>query len=173
MLKSEHVAATHKTGLEALAELTSAALNSVEKLSELQFQTVRASLEDTAEQGMRAFDARSLHELTALQGEASQPAEKLVAYGRHLYQIAAGTHAEWRKVAQTRANEQCRIALAWVDDYAKQAVPGSEPAVSFMRSTITAAQRACDAWQDASTHAIHLMDNALQTSGKTTKKTSA
>ncbi|WP_369952155.1 phasin family protein [Ralstonia syzygii] len=173
MLKSEHVAATHKTGLEALAELTSAALNSVEKLSELQFQTVRASLEDTAEQGMRAFDARSLHELTALQSEASQPAEKLVAYGCHLYQIAAGTHAEWRKVAQTRANEQCRIALAWVDDYAKQAVPGSEPAVSFMRSTITAAQRACDAWQDASTHAIHLMDNALQTSGKTTKKTSA
>ncbi|MHA6847574.1 phasin family protein [Ralstonia syzygii] len=173
MLKSEHVAATHKTGLEALAELTSAALNSVEKLSELQFQTVRASLEDTAEQGMRAFDARSLHELTALQSEASQPAEKLVAYGRHLYQIAAGTHAAWRKVAQTRANEQCRIALAWVDDYAKQAVPGSEPAVSFMRSTITAAQRACDAWQDASTHAIRLMDNALQTSGKTTRKTSA
>lgn len=110
MLKSEHVAATHKTGLDALAELTGAALNSVEKLSELQFQTVRASLEDSTEQGKRVFDARSLHELSALQSEVSQPTEKLVAYGRHLYQIAAGTHAEWRKVAQTRANEQCRIA---------------------------------------------------------------
>ncbi|ATJ84818.1 phasin family protein [Ralstonia solanacearum] len=173
MLKSEHVAATHKTGLEALAELTSATLNSVEKLSELQFQTVRASLEDTAEQGKRAFGARSLHELTELQSESAQPTEKLVAYGRHLYQIATGTHAEWRKVAQASANEQCRIALAWVDDYAKQAVPGSEPAISFMRSTITATQRACDAWQDASVHALHLMDNALQTGAKAGKKASA
>ncbi|MEZ0188699.1 phasin family protein [Ralstonia solanacearum] len=173
MLKSEHVAATHKTGLEALAELTSATLNSVEKLSELQFQTVRASLEDTAEQGKRAFGARSLHELTELQSESAQPTEKLVAYGRHLYQIATGTHAEWRKVAQASANEQCRIALAWVDDYAKQAVPGSEPAISFMRSTITATQRACDAWQDASVHALHLMDNALQTGAKTGKKAGA
>ncbi|MBX9431406.1 phasin family protein [Ralstonia pseudosolanacearum] len=171
MLKSEHVAATHKTGLDALAELTGAALNSVEKLSELQFQTVRASLEDSTEQGKRVFDARSLHELSALQSEVSQPTEKLVAYGRHLYQIAAGTHAEWSKVAQTRANEQCRIALAWVDDYAKQAVPGSEPAISFMRTTITATQRACDAWQDASAHAIHLMDNALQAGAKIGKKT--
>lgn len=172
MLKTEHVTASHKTGLETLAALTSAALDNIEKLTELQFQAVRATLEDGTEQGKRALEAQNLQQLATAHSEAARPStEKLLAYNRHLYEIAAGAHAEFRKVAQTRTNEQCRIALAWLDDYAKYATPGTEPVITLMRSTITATQHACEALQDASTHAIHLIDNALQANGKAQKKT--
>ncbi|WP_296226825.1 phasin family protein [Ralstonia sp. UBA689] len=174
MLKTEHVTASHKTGLETLAELTSAALDSVEKLSELQFQVVRATLDDGSDHGKRVLGAQSLQALAVAQSDAARPsAEKLLAYSRHLYEIAAGAHMEFRKVAQARANEQCRIALAWLDDYAKHAMPGSEVAITLMRSTITATQHACDALQDASTHAISLLDNVVQANGKAQKKSGA
>jgi phasin family protein len=171
MLKTEHVTASNRTGLETLAELTRDALDNVEKLSTLQFQALRATLDDSSSHGVRVLGAQNLQELAAVQNGAARPsAEKMLAYNRHLVEIAAATHAEFRKVAQARVNEQCRIALAWLDDYAKHALPGSETAITLMRTTITATQNACDALQDASQHAIHLIDNALQTNGASNDK---
>ena len=109
------------------------------------------------------MSVKDAQELLALQAGLLQPsAEKAVAYGRHVYDIAASTNAEVGKVAETQIAELQKKFLAGVDTAIKNAPAGTESAVSLVKSAIAAANNAYESVQKATKQAADIADANFQ-----------
>ena len=150
MLTAEQVIAAHKANIETLFGLTNKAFEGVEKLVELNLQVAKATLAESAENTKAVMGVKDAQELLALQSSLLQPsAEKAAAYSRHLYDIAAGTGAEFGKAAEAQAADAQAKFMSLVDNAAKNAPAGSETAVAVMKSAVAAANNAFESVQKA------------------------
>src|SRR5580700_2473933 len=160
LLTPEQFAAAQKANLETLFGLTTKAFEGVEKLVELNLQVVKSTLAESQENAQRALSAKGPQELLALQASLAQPvAEKALSYGRHLYEIASATQAEFARVAESQYEEQNRKVQALVDNVAKNAPAGSETAVAVMKSAITAANTTYETVHKASKQAVEIAES--------------
>ncbi|BDD94645.1 phasin family protein [Pandoraea sp. XJJ-1] len=158
-LTPEQFAAAHKANLETLFGLTNKAFEGMEKLVELNLQAVKASLAESASTAQKAFAVKDAQELLALQANLVQPAaEKAIAYGRHLYEIASSTQAEVTKVAEAQLAESSQNMQALFDNLAKNAPAGSESAVALAKSAMSAANSAFDSVQKATKQAVEIAE---------------
>ena len=88
-LTPEQLAAAQKANLETLTGITNQALASIEKLVELNMHIAKASLSDSMNNVKKALEIKDVQQLLAHQAETVQPmAEKMMAYSRHLYELA-------------------------------------------------------------------------------------
>lgn len=159
----EQVAAAHKANLETLFGLTTKAFEGVEKLVELNMQVVKTTLAENVDHAKRALTARDAQELLALQVSLIQPvAEKAVAYGRHVYEIAADTQSEFTRVAEAQLAESSRNVQNLVDNFAKNAPAGSESTVAIVKSAISAANNAYESVQKATKQAVEIAESNFQ-----------
>ena len=183
MLTAEQLVAAQKANLETLFELTNKAFEGVEKLVELNLQVAKASLGEVQSVASASLAVKDAQELLALQAGLLQPAaEKVVAYGRHLYDIAATTNAEVSKIAETQvAVAQTKFTSA-VDSAVKNAPAGTESAAALVKSAIAAASNAVETVQKATKQAADVAEanfqaltttavKATQTATKATRKT--
>ncbi len=163
MLTAEQVVAANKANVETLFGLTNKAFEGVEKLVELNLQVAKAALGEAAEGTKAALSVKDAQELLALQAGLLQPsAEKAVAYGRHLYDIAASTNAEVAKVAEFQMADMQKKFMAGVDSAIKNAPAGTENAVSLVKSAMAAANNAYESVQKAAKQAADIADANFQ-----------
>jgi phasin family protein len=163
MLTAEQVVAANKANVETLFGLTNKAFEGVEKLVELNLQVAKAALGEAAEGTKAALSVKDAQELLALQAGLLQPsAEKAVAYGRHLYDIAASTNAEVAKVAESQMADMQKKFMASVDSAIKNAPAGTENAVSLVKSAMAAANNAYESVQKAAKQAADIADANFQ-----------
>src|SRR6202020_1529382 len=140
LLTPEQIAAANKAQFDTLFGLTNKAFEGLEKLLELNLQVVKSTLAESQENAQRVLSVKDAQELLALQASLAQPvAEKALSYGRHLYEIASSTQAEFARVAEAQFEDQNRKVQALVDNVAKNAPAGWEMAVAVMKSDVTAA----------------------------------
>jgi len=163
MLTAEQLIAAQKANLETLFDLTSKAFEGVEKLVELNLQVAKASLSEVQETAKASLNVKDAQELLALQAGLLQPAaEKAAAYGRHLYDIAAGTNAEVSKIAEAQfATAQAKFTSA-VDGAVKNAPAGTESAAALVKSAIAAASNAMESVQKATKQAADVAEANFQ-----------
>jgi phasin family protein len=160
LLTPEQIAAAQKANLETLFGLTNKAFESVEKLVELNLQVVKSTIAESQENAQRALSVKDAQELLSLQASLTQPvAEKVLSYGRHLYEIASATQAEFARVAEAQYEEQSRKVQALVDNVAKNAPAGSETAVAVLKSAITAANTTYETVQKATKQAVDIAES--------------
>ena len=163
MLTAEQVFSAHKSNLDVLFGLSSKAFEGVEKFVELNLQTARAALTETAEATRAALSVKDAQELLALQAGLLQPvAEKAAAYSRHVYEIVAATNAEVTKVAEATTSEAQAKFLAVVDTAVKNAPAGSENVVALVKSAVAAATNAYDGVQKATKQATDVAEANFQ-----------
>ena len=173
MLTAEQVVAAHKANVETLFGLTNKAFEGVEKLVELNLQVAKAALSEAAEGTKAALSVKDAQELLSLQAGLLQPsAEKAVAYGRHLYDIAASTNAEVTKVAESQMADLQKKFMASVDSAIKNAPAGTENAVSLVKSAMAAANNAYESVQKAAKQAADIADANFQAVTATAVKAS-
>jgi len=159
LLTPEQIAAAQKANLESLFGLTTKAFEGVEKLIELNLQVVKSTLVESQENAQRLLSVKDAQELIALQASLSQPvAEKVLSYGRHLYEIASSTQAEFTKVAEAQFEEQNKKVQALVDNVAKNAPAGSETAVAALKSALNAANTTYETVQKATKQAVEIAE---------------
>jgi phasin family protein len=159
LLTPEQIAAAQKANLESLFGLTTKAFEGVEKLLELNLQVAKATLAEGQENVQRALSVKDAQELLALQASLTQPiAEKVLSYGRHLYDIASATQAEFTKVAEAQYDEQTKKVQAFVDNVAKNAPAGSETAVAALKSALNAANTTYETVQKAAKQAVEIAE---------------
>ena len=145
MLTAEQILAAQKANVETLFGLTTKAFEGVEKLVELNMTASKAALAEAADTTQAVLAVKDAQELLALQAALFQPlAEKTAAYSRHLYDIAAGTGAEFGKAFEGQAAEAQKKFLAVVDNAAKNAPAGSETAVAVFKSAVAAGNNALE-----------------------------
>ena len=164
MLTAEQIVAAQKANLETLFGLTQKAFEGVEKLVELNIQATKAAMAEAANNTQAMMSVKDAQELLSLQASLMQPlAEKTVAYSRHLYDIAAGTGAEFGKVAEAQAAEAQAKFMGLVDNAAKNAPAGSETAVAVMKSAVSAANNAMESVQKAVKQATEMAEANFNT----------
>ncbi|ALL65669.1 MULTISPECIES: phasin family protein [Burkholderiaceae] len=160
LLTPEQFAAAQKANLETLFGLTSKAFEGVEKLVELNLQVVKSTIAEGQENAQRALSVKDAQELLALQASLTQPvAEKVLSYGRHLYEIASATQAEFARVAEAQYEEQNKKVQALVENVAKNAPAGSETAVAVIKSAITAANTTYETVHKATKQAVEIAES--------------
>ena len=177
MLTAEQIIAAQKSQIDTLFGLTQKAFEGVEKLVELNLQATKAALSESANNTQALLSVKDAQELLNLQASMVQPlAEKTVAYSRHLYDIAAGTGAEFSKAAEATATDTQKKFMAVVDNAAKNAPAGSETAVAVMKSAVSAANNAIESVQKAVKQATDMAEanfNAVAATAVNATKTAA
>jgi phasin family protein len=177
MLTPEQLMASQKATVETLFGLTTKAFEGVEKLVELNVTASKAALAEAAGTTQALMGVKDAQELLALQASLFQPlAEKTAAYSRHLYDIAAGTGAEFGRTFEEQAAEVQKKFLAVVDNAAKNAPAGSETAVAVFKSAVAAGNNALESVQKAVKQATDVAEanfnavaNTAVNASKTTK----
>ncbi|MFC5475357.1 phasin family protein [Paraherbaspirillum soli] len=138
---AEQFSAAAKANFEAnlalYTDFTTKAFAGVEKLIDLNLTAAKASLEDSQAATKKLLAAKDLQEFFSLSVAQAQPnTEKAIAYGRHLASIATSTHADLTKAAEAQAAETKRKIIDFVEQASKNAPPGTEGAVAFVKSAI-------------------------------------
>jgi phasin family protein len=174
MLTAEQVLAAQKANVQTLFGLTGKAFEGVEKLVELNLQVAKTALEEAGEATAAALSVKDAQELLSLQASFLQPAaEKVAAYNRHIYDIAAATNAELTKAAEAQVADAQKKFLGLVDSAAKNAPAGTENAVALVRSAVAAANNAFESVQKAAKQAADVADANFQAITQTAVKAAA
>jgi phasin family protein len=163
MLTVEQIAAAQKANVQTLFGLTGKAFEGVERLVELNLQVARTALGEAGNATTAALSVKDAQELLTLQASYLQPAaEKVAAYGRHVYDIAAATNAEVTKVAEAQLADAQQKFLNLVDSASKNAPAGTENAVALVRSAVAAANNAFESVQKAAKQASDIAEANFQ-----------
>jgi phasin family protein len=162
---------SHKANVETFFGLSSKVFESMEKLVELNMQVAKTTLSEAAETTQAALSIKDPQELMALQAGLLQPAaEKAAAYGRHLYDIVAGSTAEMTKAAEASMADGQKTMLSLVDNAVKNAPADSENAVALVRSAVAAANNAYESLHKASKQATEVAEANFQAMTNTAVK---
>jgi len=168
---------SQKNNIETHYELTTKAIEGIEKLEEIKMTNNKAALSESAQSTKAVMSVKDAQELLALQANLFQPLpEKTAAYSRHLYDIASGTSNEFTKAleAQTAAAQKQFANL--VDSTTSNAPAGSETAVAMMKSAVNAANNAYESVQKAVKQATDMAEAnmaAVTNTAVATAKTAA
>ncbi|MEY3935818.1 MAG: hypothetical protein RLZZ202_20, partial [Pseudomonadota bacterium] len=147
-LTPEQIAAAQKANLETLAGLTNQALKSVEKLVELNMQIAKSSLSESMSNAKKALEVRDVQQLIAQQAQMIQPmAERMMSYGRDLYEIAQDSSQAFTKTAEAELAANQKKLQSMVDEWTKNAPAGSDAAVQMMKQAIAAANNSYETSQ--------------------------
>jgi len=118
--------------LALLTDLTNKTFESVEKIVDLNLNAFKSSFEESTAAAKQLLTAKDPQEFFTLSAAHAQPnAEKALAYGRHLASIATSTQAD-----ETQIAENSRKVVDLIDEVTKNAPPGSETVVAFVKSAI-------------------------------------
>jgi phasin family protein len=170
-LTPEQIAAAQKANLETLSSLTNQALQSIEKLVELNMHIAKQSLGDSMNNAKKALEVKDIQQLLAHQAETVQPmAEKIMAYSRHLYELAHETQASFTKSAEKEFQAGQKKINALVEDWTKNAPAGSDAAVQAMKQAIASASNVFETSQKAVKHAVEVAQSNLTTATDTVMK---
>jgi len=174
LLTPEQFAAAQKANLETLFGLTGKAFEGVEKLVELNLQAVRSNISEGQEHAQRLLSAKDPQEVLAVNASYAQPAaEKLLSYGRHVYEIAAATQAEFARVAEAHYEDQNRKVQSLVDNVARNAPAGSETAVAVIKSAINAANTTYETVHKATKQAVEIAESNFNAATAAASKAAA
>jgi phasin family protein len=164
MMTVDQIVSSQKAQVAAMFNLGQKALESSEKLVELNLQAARAALSETAAHAQSLLSVKDVQAFVALQTAAVQPlAEKAASYGRHVYDIVSGTGAEFTKAAETQVADAQKQFVAAVDSAVKNAPQGSETAVAVMKNAISTASAAMESVQKAVKQASELAEANMKT----------
>jgi len=170
-LTPEQLAAAQKANLETLSSLTNQALQSIEKLVELNMHIAKQSLSDSMSSAKKALEVKDIQQLLAHQAEAVQPmAEKIMAYSRHLYDLAHETQANFTKSAEKEFQAGQKKVNALVEDWTKNAPAGSDAAVQAVKQAIASANNVFETSQKAVKHAVEVAQTNLNNATDTAIK---
>ena len=159
MITVEQIVATHKANIDTLFGLGGRAFEGVEKLIELNISAAKTAMTDAAANTKLALSAKDPQELVAIHTSLLQPAgEKVAAYNRSVYDIAAATRAEVSRVTEAQAAEAQAKFMAIVDTAVKNAPAGSENGVALFKSAVAAANNAIETAQKAAKQASEVAE---------------
>ena len=150
--------------LAAFSALTSKAIESVEKMVELNLTVAKTAIEESnvaAKQLVSAKDAQEFFTLTAAHVQPS--ADKALAYARHLASITNGAQAEFTKAAEAHVADTNRKIVAFVDEISKNAPAGSENAIAMLKSAIGNANAGYDQINKSTKQVVETLEANLNT----------
>lgn len=175
----EQILAANKTAAAEVQALAATAFAGFEKLVALNMAATKSALFDTTADFTSAFSAKNPTDALAAQASLVKPlAEKTLAYGRSVYEIATETGAELSAAAEGKFAEAQKTVATGLETMAKNAPAGTESLVAVVKSAVAASQNALESAKASAKQAVAtaekqaaaLADNALSAVKTTSKK---
>jgi len=126
--------------LESAQAIATASFSGLEKLTELNVQAAKASMEESVQRSILLLETKDAKALADTFTDSAKPAGgKFTAYAKHVYDIASETRAEISKVVEDQFSEGNRQLTASIEAMAKNSPMSSDGVVTMVKSAITAA----------------------------------
>lgn len=141
--KPEDLMKMQAQAMQMTGEAAAKTLEGFQRLTELNMQTARATLEQSSEQISALLAARDTKALTDLVTSLSRPPQdQFSAYAKAVYAIYRDTGAELGSMVEKQVAQSNQQLASAVETFAKNAPAGSEGAVNFIRQSLDAARAA-------------------------------
>lgn len=151
------VMASQKAAFDTIFALQNTAFAGFEKLVDLNLRVVRASIDEAVQKTQEAIALEDPQQAVAFASALTQPnAEKVLAYGKHVYDIVSGVQSEFAKLAEAQVAQGQRQVTETVEHFAKNAPAGSESAVALVKSSLATATSAYDSLAKATKQAVEV-----------------
>ena len=161
---SEKLQAAQKSNLELLQQVNSKVLKGIEQLSQLQLATLRSASEETFEVASQLLAARDPQGVTSALGTLAHPArqaERLMEFNRQVYDLLSSTQADIAKLGERQAASSAKQVQELVDEIAKNAPAGAEPAVAVLKSAVETASNVYESAQKTAKQAAEVAESGL------------
>jgi phasin family protein len=141
----EQISAVNKVGVDIALRAAGIALESTERLIDLNLKVAKAAFADSSKVAMSVTDVKDAKQLLGATPDAMRPVvERSAAYVRGLWEITSDTQAELAKLMEERLTQFNKSIVANLDKVAKSGPAGSEVAVAAVKSAMAAANSAYD-----------------------------
>jgi phasin family protein len=125
---------------EVALKLTQLSMEQGERLMKLQADVLRGMIDDGMKSVKALMEARDPQQWSALQQKNMQGMfARMTEYSRSVQDLAGKTQKEISELVESRASAMNAQFQAMVDEMAKSAPAGSEPAVAAMKQSLAAA----------------------------------
>lgn len=139
----QQVLVNQKASVDNFLAIQAAVFNGFEKLVDLNLKVARASLDEAAQKTQEALAVKDVQEAVNFASGLVQPnADKLTAYGKHVYDIVSGVQTNLTKLTEEQVVEVQRQIDDSIEQLAKNAPTGSEGAVALIKSSMATATSA-------------------------------
>jgi len=166
----EQVLQLQKSALEVFHNATIASIEGIEKLTALNVQAAKASIEESTDALKTLTEAKDAKQLADMASGSVQPAtDKVTAYYKHVYEIANETGTEIAKLFEKQFSEGNKQVNAAIDAMAKNAPAGSEGIVTFVKSAVSASNTAYDQVNKAAKQVVEMAEANFAAAGKTAR----
>lgn len=157
---AEQFAANTQAHVEVLKGLSTQAYAGFEKLVELNLAASKALVGESFSHAQAVLAAKDVQQVLSLQNSLYQPlTEKTVAYGRHAYAIATETGAEFTKAFEAELAQAQKNFTTLVENIAKNAPVGTEPAVAVIKNALASGQNAIESAQSSAKKAVEMAES--------------
>jgi phasin family protein len=152
--------ALSKSQLDMTLRVAEISAGSLEKLAEVQFKAAKAAFADTVKVGKQLSAVKDPTEAASLSSTLAQPAwEKVQAYAKSVYEVGATAQAELTTLLEEQVGEFNKNVVIALDGWVKSAPPGTEGAVSAMKSVIQSANAAYESLLKTTKHGVALAES--------------
>jgi phasin family protein len=162
----DQFAEQQKGYLDALNDLAGTLIHATDQVARLNLAATQALFQDASIASKDLLGSKSPQESLAVAGAFVQPAaERLVGYSRNAYSITSAVGAELYKLVEIQLAEGKRRLAEIVELSLKNAPPGSEATVAFMKSALAASNGAYDTVASAAKKATEMAQSNLAAFG--------
>lgn len=137
----------------------------IQKVTELNLAAAKQAFVENTESAQQLLSAKGPQEfLTLATANAKPAAEKAMAYGRHLADIASAAQAEFSAGAESVMADSRRKVSALVEDVAKNAPAGSEQIVEMVKTAMGNANAGYDQFSKTAKQAAETIEANVNSS---------
>lgn len=149
--------------LESALRIAKIGLDSSERLSKLQIDTAKQTVEEFGKVANRLGDARDLQSAITLRTELSQQVvESSLGLSRNVYELFSQTQAELSQLFEERLTAFNRAVVSGMDRAARSAPAGTDVMVSSVKSTVAATAAAVDSMTKAAKQVAEFADASVK-----------
>jgi len=162
---TEKLTNAQKSNIDLLQQVTVKLFESTEQLGQLHLKTLRASTDAQFENLRLLSSARDPQAFAEWQATLAQPTalvESTLEFNRQVYELISGTHTEIAKLTEQQVAQGAKQAQEIVEEIARNAPAGSEPAVAAFRSVLQTAGSAYESAQKAAKQATEMAESGIK-----------
>jgi phasin family protein len=139
----EQLAKASKANVDTMLTAFNAAFAGVERLTALNLNSARAALEDGVANAKALMVVNDIEDFIRVQSSFTQPAaKKAIDYSRSVYEICMDTGGQLSRLSEDNLAVLNKNLSAVVEEAAKAAPVGSEPAVAAIKTALETAHTA-------------------------------
>ena len=172
--KIDQITAANEAAINQFAHFAQMSLANLEKFAAIGLDAARDSVKQATAHAASLAGAKDVHEVIAINSAALEPVMKRAyAYSRTVYETAAETNAEVKKVIEKQTSELNKSAVTSLEEAFKYAPAGSEAYVGNVKSAIAAAQSAYANLASINKQLVESVEKTVEQNVATVKKAAA